>query len=72
MKNDVCILKQKKKKTQKCNWSFSRRRPPSGFLVMDQNSKDIVLINNSWTKNLITIFLSSLDNLLSDAYTIFF
>ena len=41
---------------------------------MDQNSQNIVLINNSrtaWPTNMLLPFLSSLDNLLQDAYIIF-
>ena len=39
-----------------------------GFIVMDQNSQNIVLINNSsknhWPGMILMLFLSSLDNLI--------
>ena len=41
---------------------------------MDQNSQNVVLINNSrtaWPTYMLILFLSSLDNLLQDAYIIF-
>ena len=41
---------------------------------MDQNFQNIVLINNSltiWPTLILMLFLSSLDNFLSDAYIIF-
>ena len=41
---------------------------------MDQNSRNIVLINNTktaWPTYILILFLSSLDNLLQYAYIIF-
>ena len=43
------------------------------FYVMDQYSQNNVLINNSstaWPTSILMQFLSSLDNLLQDAYII--
>ena len=47
---------------------------PSGYLVIDQNNILNVLINNSktvWPTRILMLFLSFLDKLLQDAYTIF-
>ena len=41
---------------------------------MDQNSQNIVLVNNTritWPTYILMLFLSSLDNFLQDAYIIF-
>ena len=41
---------------------------------MDQNSQNVAWINNSrtpWPSQILMLFLSSLDNLLQDAYIIF-
>ena len=46
----------------------------SSFEVMDQNSQNIVLINNSrttWYSKILMPFLHSLDNFHCDAYIIF-
>ena len=42
----TCILKSVVQGTQKWHWNFSW---PSGFYVMDQNSQNNVLINNTRT-----------------------
>ena len=63
-KNNVCILKRIVQGTQKWHWHSSR---PSSLNIMDQNSENTVLINNSRTIKptlILMLFLSSLDNLL--------
>ena len=64
-KNDMIILKQIVKETQK--W-------PNGSGVIDQNMQNTVLINNSrttWPTKILMPFLSSSDNWLHDACIIF-
>ena len=46
LKRNICIFEQIVQETQKWHWNFSR---PSGIQVMDQNSQNIVMINNSRT-----------------------
>ena len=60
--NNVCILKQIFQRAQKWYWNFRR---PSTSQVIDQNSQNVVVINNSRTAlPTYMLFLSSLDNLL--------
>ena len=46
LKSNVCTLTEIVQGTQKWHWNFSR---PSGFQVMDQNSQNIDIVNNSRT-----------------------
>ena len=65
------LIENCSRNSKKWHLNFSR---PSGFYVIDQNSKNVVWINNSrtaWPTLILMLFLSSLDNLLEDAYTIF-